>query len=178
MKALLGVSACACSTRYSTHFDANRVAWMRSKGDGSPPCWMAEDRLSHVGQVPALPFEQRSDEGRLVDRVDVLAADHQSEPLPASEAGLVRLEVFFEVCERDTLLRQIDVLGAGGEAAHQRDVSAVVPHHFDDEASAGSTGQGLADCPNDADGVIRVGAPWSLRPAHAGSGVTDRALVT
>jgi hypothetical protein len=39
IKALDGDSFWAFSSRKSTHRAARRVAWMRSNGDGSPPCW-------------------------------------------------------------------------------------------------------------------------------------------
>ena len=69
-----------------------------------------------------------------VQRVRALVADQQAEPLPGPKpcAGV---EVGLQAGQRDALLGQIDALGPGRQAAHQRQVAAVAAHHLDDEAA-------------------------------------------
>ena len=66
---------------------ARRVAWMRSKGEGSPPCcrW---PRIAWRTSNRSLPFffKQGAHEGGVVDRVGVFVADHQPEAFAVLES--------------------------------------------------------------------------------------------
>ena len=94
---------------------------------------VTEDRLAHVEEVAALPFEQGLDEARRVDLVSVLTSDDETEPLAAGEARTERFDVDLQISKRDAFFGEVHPLGTGGETTHQREVAAVLAHHLDDE---------------------------------------------
>src|SRR6266498_2667010 len=97
---------------------------------------MSEDRWAHVEYILAFFLKEGTDKTRGINCVGIFIANDEAKTLTEIETALEHIDIFLQLLECDSFLRQIKALRTGSQRAHHSEIAAPMPHHFDHEATA------------------------------------------
>src|SRR5215212_158068 len=97
---------------------------------------MSQDGRTYIEHILALLFEKRTDKTCGIDWVGSFIADDKSKFFTRIETILECIYIFLQLTEGDSIFRQIEVLCAGRECAHQSKITAPVSHYFNHKTAS------------------------------------------